>query len=128
MLDVQLDKVKDDGAPQTGYINDNKYSLEIKVPDPNNSELTITKRVHLLVDWEDIENKPEATTGNVEGANLTDSKIIVGAGGSSIKASTASIALTLAPSSNDMVPTAKAVAEYVDTNFKIMITDLRDVT
>ena len=58
MSDVQLDNVLDDGSPSLGYINNNRYALEVKVPDTENPTKTVTKRIHLLIDWEDLENIP----------------------------------------------------------------------
>ena len=60
MSDVQLDQVLNDGSPRIEYVNDNKYSLEVKIPDPSNAAKTVTRRVHLLIDWDDIENKPHS--------------------------------------------------------------------
>lgn len=93
MSEVQLDKVPNDGSPQNGYINDNKYSLEVKIPDPNNTDKTITKRIHLLVDYNDIENAPDLS-GFVTGpASSTDNAIARynGKTGTVIQNSTATI-------------------------------------
>lgn len=58
MSDVQLDNVRDDGTPSLGFVNNNKYALEMKVPDPNDETKTVTQRIHLLIDWGDLENIP----------------------------------------------------------------------
>lgn len=57
MSDIQLDTILNDGSLQNGS-TDYAYTLEIKVPDPNNANKTITKKVRLLVDWNEITNKP----------------------------------------------------------------------
>lgn len=58
MSNVQLDNVLDDGSPSLGYINSNRYALEVKVPDTEDPTKTVTKRIHLLIDWGDLENIP----------------------------------------------------------------------
>ena len=58
MSDVQLDNVLDDGSPSLGYINNYRYALEVKVPDIEDPTKTVTKRIHLLIDWGDLENIP----------------------------------------------------------------------
>ena len=58
MSGLQLDKeFLNDGSLQNGS-TDYAYTLEIKVPDPNNATKTITKKVRLLIDWTEITNKP----------------------------------------------------------------------
>lgn len=58
MSDTQLDNVLDDGSPSLGYMNNNRYALEVKLKDPNDETKTVTQRIHLLIDWGDLENIP----------------------------------------------------------------------
>ena len=57
MSNIQLDTILKDGSSQNGS-TDYAYTLEVKVPDPDNTGRSITKRVRLLVDWNEITNKP----------------------------------------------------------------------
>ena len=57
MSNIQLDTILNDGSLQNGS-TDYAYTLEVKVPDPNNANKTITKKIRLLIDWTEITNKP----------------------------------------------------------------------
>lgn len=57
MSEIQLDNKLNDGSLQNGS-TDYAYTLEVKVPDPNDANKTITKKVRLLIDWNEITNKP----------------------------------------------------------------------
>lgn len=57
MSEIQLDNKLNDGSLQNGS-TDYAYTLEVKVPDPNDANKTITKKVRLLIDWAEITNKP----------------------------------------------------------------------
>lgn len=67
MSNIKLDTILKDGSSQSGS-TDYAYTLEVKVPDPNNAGHSITKKVRLLVDWNEITNKPSGL-GVVEFAN-----------------------------------------------------------
>lgn len=55
-------------------------------------------------------------TGNVEGSNLTSGKIILGNGGSKIKASTCGI-VTIFDASDSYIPTGKAISNWASDNY-----------
>lgn len=75
MSEIKLDTdVLNDGSPSSGYSSNNRYALEVKELDPEDGTKTITRRIHLLVDWADLENKP--LLGNVSGpVSSTDNAI-----------------------------------------------------
>ena len=57
-----------------------------------------------------------ATSDSVTGTGLTADKIVLGDGSSAIKTSSKGIETALTASSNDALPTSKAVADYVATS------------
>ena len=76
-MGIKMDTILNDGAPRLEVNDGYKYSLEIKIPDPNNAGKTVTKRIPFLVDWDDIENKPNFTTsGNVIGPDSSTNNAV----------------------------------------------------
>lgn len=66
-MEIKIDSTLNDGAPRLETTDSYKYSLEVKIPDPNDATKTVTKRIPFLVDWSDIENKPDIGSGNISG-------------------------------------------------------------
>lgn len=63
--------------------------------------------------FKDIETEHPSFDGYVKGTGLTANKIVLGNGGSNVKASTYGVSGTLTAADNANVPTSKAVADYV---------------
>jgi len=61
-------------------------------------------------------------TDNVTGSSLTADKIVLGNGSSSVKSSGKGIETSLSASSNDYIPTSKAVADYVSSSLTSALT------
>lgn len=64
-------------------------------------------------EFQEIETEKPSFDGYVKGTGLTDKKIILGAGGSNVKASTYGVSGTLTATDAENLPTSKAVASYV---------------
>lgn len=65
--------------------------------------------------FKDIETEHPSFDGYVKGTGLTSDKLVLGASGSNVKASTYGVAGALTASDEINLPTSKAVADYVGT-------------
>lgn len=98
------------GDPKSFVIGDTIYFT-----DPNILDKWVTKvnATAPYYEFQKIETEKPSFDGYVKGTGLTDKKIILGAGGSNIKASTYGVSGTLTASDVANLPTSKAVADYV---------------
>lgn len=64
-------------------------------------------------EFQEIETEKPSFDGYVKGTELTADKIVLGNGGSNIKASTYGVSRTLTAGDNANLPTSKAVADYI---------------
>lgn len=64
-------------------------------------------------EFQEIETEKPSFDGYIKGTGLTNDKIILGAGGSNVKASTYGVSGTLTATDAENLPTSKAVASYV---------------
>ena len=50
---------------QYSYVSGDRYKLEVKVNRTGTTGAPVSQPIHLVVDWEDVENKPQLPEGDL---------------------------------------------------------------